>query len=396
MRLEHLQTADDRVAVYQEGARLRIVWRDPATGQRRQVRRSDPDAAADAVREIVGLLDGHVDPASANGHRRVADLVKWYLDPASRTTLWSPEYVARQTSITRTWVLPSLGRKRCSELTHHDLRAVVQAARQAGRAEETVQGIASTLTGMVRVAKDAGFIDVDSGIAADVYRRQGARAAGESVRWINPRTLPSPERIDEIAAYMGGRWEPWLRLQTLVAAYTGLRYGEQAALTADSVNLSAQSIDVTVAYASKSKQMTPPKWNRERTTFIPAPLLRLFEERLAEIGPRDLVFPAASGEPRTGTSFHATRFGPARRDLGWPKRNDNPQRWAWTWHSLRHTFCTWALAPPPDGLGLEVADVAYFAGHHSPEFTYSRYVGRRDGALERASAASSRHVSVSS
>jgi hypothetical protein len=38
----------------------------------------------------------------------------------------------------------------------------------------------------------------------------------------------------------------------------------------------------------------------------------------------------------------------------------------------------------PSGLGLEVADVAMFAGHATPDFTWRAYVTPRAGAIRRA------------
>ena len=55
----------------------------------------------------------------------------------------------------------------------------------------------------------------------------------------------------------------------------------------------------------------------------------------------------------------------------------------WTWHSLRHVFCTTALFT----WGLEAVDVSRMAGHTNVRITLDMYVGSTAGVLDRAGAA---------
>lgn len=51
----------------------------------------------------------------------------------------------------------------------------------------------------------------------------------------------------------------------------------------------------------------------------------------------------------------------------------------WTWHSLRHVFCTyylWELSAKP-------VDVSQAAGHSTVEITLKIYANEAPGALER-------------
>ncbi len=57
--------------------------------------------------------------------------------------------------------------------------------------------------------------------------------------------------------------------------------------------------------------------------------------------------------------YGRTTWDLAARAAGWPRRADG--RWAWTFHSLRHVFATWALAQP----GLRIEDVSRLLGHSS-------------------------------
>ena len=52
----------------------------------------------------------------------------------------------------------------------------------------------------------------------------------------------------------------------------------------------------------------------------------------------------------------------------------------WTWHTLRHVFCTTALVE----WKLDLPDVSKLAGHSNIRITAGRYVGAVAGTLERA------------
>jgi integrase len=52
----------------------------------------------------------------------------------------------------------------------------------------------------------------------------------------------------------------------------------------------------------------------------------------------------------------------------------------WTWHSLRHVFCTTALFT----WKLDPTDVSRMAGHASYRTTLDMYVGTTAGVLDRA------------
>ena len=56
-------------------------------------------------------------------------------------------------------------------------------------------------------------------------------------------------------------------------------------------------------------------------------------------------------------------------------------RGEWTWHSLRHVFCTTASLFT---WGLDAADVSRMAGHANVRITLDMYVGAVVGVLDRA------------
>jgi integrase len=65
----------------------------------------------------------------------------------------------------------------------------------------------------------------------------------------------------------------------------------------------------------------------------------------------------------------------------------SPPRWRdghgggqWTWHSLRHVFCTTALFT----WKLDPTDVSRMAGHANVRITLDMYIGTTAGTLDRA------------
>ena len=65
---------------------------------------------------------------------------------------------------------------------------------------------------------------------------------------------------------------------------------------------------------------------------------------------------------------------------GWRDAGGNG---TWTWHSLRHVFCTTALFT----WKLDPTDVSRMAGHANYRTTLDMYVGATAGVLNRARAA---------
>jgi hypothetical protein len=70
----------------------------------------------------------------------------------------------------------------------------------------------------------------------------------------------------------------------------------------------------------------------------------------------------------------------AHYPAGW---RDSSREGRWTWHSLRHVFCTTALFT----WKLDATDVSRMAGHANVRITLDMYVGATAGVLDRARAA---------
>jgi integrase len=81
------------------------------------------------------------------------------------------------------------------------------------------------------------------------------------------------------------------------------------------------------------------------------------------LGPEALVFPSPRGHWPRRSNYRRNTFAPWAAPAGWPRSADG--RRAWTFHSLRHVFATWALAQP----GARIEDVSRLLGHSTVRVT---------------------------
>ncbi len=153
-------------------------------------------------------------------------------------------------------------------------------------------------------------------------------------------------------------------------AYSGLRWGEMAALSADRVDTARRriAVDRQLVETRHDLRLGPPKSRRRRTTMYPArtpggvDLAELVERRLGELGADDILFPSPRGRWPRRSNYRRNTFEPAAA-AGWPL--DARGRRAWSFHSLRHVFATWALAQP----GARMEDVSRLMGHSTVRVT---------------------------
>jgi integrase len=164
-----------------------------------------------------------------------------------------------------------------------------------------------------------------------------------------------------------------------------MRWGEHVALTADRVDTEHRRItlDRQVVETRSALKLTLPKGRRRRMTMFPSrtpggvDLAALVERRLSEIGADGLVFPAPRGGWARRSNYGRNTRDPAAIAIGWPRREDG--RWAWTFHSLRHVFATWALVQPE----LRLEDVSRLLGHSGTRVTQDVYVHVQDDVYQR-------------
>jgi integrase len=178
-----------------------------------------------------------------------------------------------------------------------------------------------------------------------------------------------------------------------LAAYSGLRWGELAALTIGQIAQAARviTVDRKVVEVGGRLYVEAPKNRKFRRTIYPRrtpdgyPLAERLAARLEEAraeqeagtNPKGLIFTNRSGGYWRSSNFNRRILQPAYRAAGWRGSSGEGR---WTWHSLRHVFCTTALFT----WKLDATDVSRMAGHANYRITLDMYVGTTAGVLDRA------------
>jgi integrase len=144
-------------------------------------------------------------------------------------------------------------------------------------------------------------------------------------------------------------------------AYTGLRWGEAAALRVRRVDLDRRRVRVVDSVTEVSGQLVwgTPKTHAKRTVPLPRFLARELAPRIEGHGPDDLLFPAPRGGTMRVRNFRRDFFDPAVRRVG--PAGFHP-------HELRHTAASLAIAS-----GADVKVVQLMLGHKTATMTLDLY-----------------------
>jgi integrase len=151
------------------------------------------------------------------------------------------------------------------------------------------------------------------------------------------------------------------RLIVLTLAYTGLRWGELAALRARRVDLLRGRLEITEAVTEINGRLEwgTPKSHQTRSVPISRFLREDLAQHLAGRGPDDLAFPSARGTPLRVGNYRRRSFNTAASSVGLD---------GLTPHELRHTAASLAIAS-----GASVKGVQSMLGHASATLTLDRY-----------------------
>lgn len=151
--------------------------------------------------------------------------------------------------------------------------------------------------------------------------------------------------------------------------YTGLPWGEAAALQAGDVDLTRRRIHVVRTFVELGGTLTTgtPKTNRTRHVPITAPLVPMLERRIENLSRTGLIFTSPNGGPWRNSNF--------RRDSNWDEATRYAGISGFRVHDLRHTAASLMIES-----GATVVDVAAVLGHASSHTTltiYAHLIGAR-------------------
>jgi integrase len=386
---------DHGVVVYPArgpGDRWRAVWYEG--GARRQCESVTEDGLAGRLEKVMERLAAD----APNLERAGSDLVGFYLSPdrlpAERQ--WSRKHAHTQRRLCERFALPVIGGVLCQDIKVAHMQEIVNGPATPGEGRR-VQAMISAL---VNAGLAGGYLL--SARLKEVHWQAAGRdlpaprvsVAGESALLVDAAEIPSDADITRLGqALAAGRHGDRDELMAQTAAYSGLRWGEIAALTYEQVRTTARviTVDRKVIEIAGHLFAEPPKNRKRRQTIYPRvtpggyPLADRLAGRAAaaqaeqETGtnPLGLVFPSPAGKHWRSSNFSRNVLQPAYLAAGW---RDATGRGPWTWHSLRHAFCTTALF----NWKLDPTDVSRMAGHANYRITLDMYVGTTVGILDRA------------
>ena len=153
------------------------------------------------------------------------------------------------------------------------------------------------------------------------------------------------------------------RALILLLAYTGLRWGEAAALRVGRVDLVKRRIRVVSTFYELNgvQHEGPPKSGKHRTVAIPPSLVPELKQVIGGRGDHELVFTTARGASLRANNWRVREFNPAVKLAKLDGLGLTP-------HKLRHTAASLAIAA-----GADVKVLQHMLGHADAAMTLNIY-----------------------
>jgi integrase len=383
------------ISVYparKENGRWRAVWYE--NGERQQCEAGTDEKLTAKLEKVAERLAAD----APNMRRPGADLIAHYLNPDRLPVdeRWSRKHADTQRRLCERFAAPVIDAVTCQDIKIDHTQKIVNAAPTPGEGNRVHRMISA----LVSAGLEGGYLA--SPRLAKVHWQAGDRrlptprvsTAGESALWVDPAEIPADDDIGKLGRALaegpnGERDE----LMASTAAYSGLRWGELTALGIHQVDTGSRviTVDRKVVEVAGHLYVEAPKCRKYRRTIYPrrtpagypladrlaARIEAARAEQAAGTNPLGLIFPSPTGKHWRSSNFNRSILQRAYLAAGWRDGDGNGR---WTWHSLRHVFCTTALFT----WKLDPTDVSRMAGHANYRITLDMYVGSTAGVLDRA------------
>jgi integrase len=237
-----------------------------------------------------------------------------------------------------------------------DVKAWVADLVDAGTGVPTIENALGVLRMVLKDAVDDGRLIRNSCDGINAPRRQH-----------RSRAYLTHQQVEQLALAAGADQGLVVRL----LAYTGLRWGELAALSVGSVDMLRRRLQITqaVAEADGRLEWKSPKDHERRSVPFPAFLADELGKQMGGKGREDLLFSASKGGPLRVSHWRPRVFNAARDLLkDFPKVTPN---------DLRHTAASLAVSA-----GGNVLALARMLGHEDPSLTLRTYADLFDSDLD--------------
>lgn len=280
----------------------------------------------------------HVDP-----RRQEVTVADWCEEWLKGKTNLAPKTRDRYEGILAKHIRPKWGRVRLRNVKHSEVQAWLAGLQLA---PETIRKVH-------RVFSQAMAFGVKDG-------RLGTNpAAGVSLPRVtrSEKLFLTHDQIDQLAQRCGDEY----RLMVLFLAYTGIRWGEMAALRAKRLDFTRNRVTIRESVTPIKGQMTfgPTKGHESRDVPIPRHLIAELSTHVENLAPDDLVFVGQRGAPMRSQTFQRAALTRAATDM---------KIAGFTPHMLRHTAASLAIAS-----GADVKVVQTMLGHKSATLTLDLY-----------------------
>jgi integrase len=203
-----------------------------------------------------------------------AELIAWYLAPdrLPAAQRWSRRHADTQRRLCQRFAAPVIGAVTCQDIKTSHAQAIVNAAPTAGEGER----VRRMVSALVSAGLDGGYL-VNVRLAK-VHWQAGDRpvpapvvaVAGESGLWVDPAEIPSDGDVAGLGRALGAGVRGSLdELMAYTAAYSGLRWGELAALTVGQVDEAGRviTVDRKVVEVGGRLYVEAPKNRKRRKTI---------------------------------------------------------------------------------------------------------------------------------
>jgi len=315
----------------------------------RRTGRSVVDAERFLATVAVDLLRGEwTDPAL--GRCTFGDYVKLWLPSTARLADGTRANIDGRL---RNHLLPYFGEMPVAAIRPAHVRGWVAGMVGKGLAPSTVKSCYWLLGDVL------GSAEVDRYIARSPLAAMDPRKDLPRDTAHQEMTFLDAAQVARLAEAIDGRY----RALVYTAAYTGLRFGELAALRVPRVDLLRGTLDVAESLSDVNGRLTfkGTKTGARRTVSLPRFLCETLGEHLGLYPARDdLVFSSAHGLPLRRRLFYRRSYKPAVAAAGLDGRL--------RFHDLRHTCAALLIAQ-----GAHAKEIQERLGHSTIRLTFDRY-----------------------
>lgn len=325
-------------------------WRDPTGAQKKKTfrRRSDAERFLTSI-EHARLTGTYLDPAAGR-----ITIANWAPEWMALQTHLKPSTRARYDGIVARHLVPWWGTRRLHDITPGQVAAWVSHLTGSGLAAGTVRYTHRVLSLMLDWAVR------DNRIARNP-------ATGVALPRVTPATkrFLTHQQVNGLANAAGD-----YRLLILLLAYTGLRWGELAALRVSDLDLDTRrlSINRSVSEVRGKLEWGTPKSHARRSVALPPFLAEALADHIRTLHSGDPLFTTRTGTVLRNLNFRRDVFDAAAEEAGLA---------GLTPHELRHTAASLAIAA-----GANVKAVQRMLGHASASMTLDVYSGLFEDDLD--------------